>query len=276
MKSALVKRFYLSQNRPKSQPQTTKHYIKSTSSSDCPICLSGTSIPCNCRFKQDPNTSAIATKPDWPCPVNDPRLISSTCGVVSRLVRQTLAIATGGFPCHFSSGMAVSSPPANNTPPTSSAKANRSPASARTSKRRPRPPLSMPPANTCFPASSIPHTHIHLPFMGTFSKDTHETASKAALVGGTTTYIEMVCQARNEQPIADGFEFWLGKAQGHSACDFTFHQTVSRLDKEAKPSLSRSSRAASRVSKSSSPTKARSASPMKSSTTRCGSPKNSA
>jgi dihydropyrimidinase len=88
-----------------------------------------------------------------------------------------------------------------------------------------------------FPGFIDPHTHIYLPFMGTFSKDTHETASKAALVGGTTMIIEMVCQARNQQPLADGFEFWLGKAQGKSACDFTFHQTVSRLDKEAEGQL---------------------------------------
>src|SRR5476649_2254578 len=88
-----------------------------------------------------------------------------------------------------------------------------------------------------FPGFIDPHTHIYLPFMGTFSKDTHETASKAALVGGTTTIIEMVCQARNQQPIADGFEFWLKKAEGNSACDFTFHQTVSRLDKEAEGQL---------------------------------------
>src|SRR5437667_12776660 len=72
-----------------------------------------------------------------------------------------------------------------------------------------------------FPGFIDPHTHIYLPFMGTFSKDTHETASKAALVGGTTTIIEMICQARNQQPLADGFEFWLGNAEGNSACDFT-------------------------------------------------------
>jgi len=88
-----------------------------------------------------------------------------------------------------------------------------------------------------FPGFIDPHVHIYLPFMGTFSKDTHETASKAALVGGTTTMIEMVCQARNQQPLADGFEFWLGKAEGNSACDFTFHQTVSRLDKECEDQL---------------------------------------
>ena len=42
-----------------------------------------------------------------------------------------------------------------------------------------------------FPGFIDPHVHIYLPFMGTFAKDTHETASKAALVGGTTCYIEM-------------------------------------------------------------------------------------
>ena len=88
-----------------------------------------------------------------------------------------------------------------------------------------------------FPGFIDPHTHIYLPFMGTFSKDTHETASKAALVGGTTTFIEMVCQSRTQQPLADGFELWLSKAEKNSACDFTFHQTVSRLDKECEDQL---------------------------------------
>ncbi len=43
-----------------------------------------------------------------------------------------------------------------------------------------------------FPGFIDPHVHIYLPFMGTFAKDTHATASVAALVGGTTCYIEMV------------------------------------------------------------------------------------
>src|SRR5256885_7406343 len=80
-----------------------------------------------------------------------------------------------------------------------------------------------------FPGFIDPHVHIYLPFMGTFSKDTYETASKAALVGGTTTLIEMICQAGSQEPMRDGFELWLGKAEGKSACDFTFHQGVTRL-----------------------------------------------
>ncbi len=83
-----------------------------------------------------------------------------------------------------------------------------------------------------FPGFIDPHVHIYLPFMGTYAKDTHGTASRAALVGGTTTFIEMVCPARNEKPL-EAFELWLGKAQGQSACDFTFHMGVTRYDEEA-------------------------------------------
>ena len=83
-----------------------------------------------------------------------------------------------------------------------------------------------------FPGFIDPHVHIHLPFMGTFAKDTHETASRAALVGGTTTFIEMICPSCEEKPL-EAFELWLGKASGASACDFTFHMGVTRYDEEA-------------------------------------------
>lgn len=82
-----------------------------------------------------------------------------------------------------------------------------------------------------FPGFIDPHVHIYLPFMGTFAKDTHETASRAAVVGGTTTFIEMICPGCGEKPL-DAFELWLGKAQGASACDFSFHLGVTRYDKE--------------------------------------------
>jgi dihydropyrimidinase len=80
-----------------------------------------------------------------------------------------------------------------------------------------------------FPGFIDPHVHIHMPFMGTFAKDTWETASRAALVGGTTTLIEMCCPARPDDTLA-AFETWLGKAEGRSACDFSFHMGVSRFD----------------------------------------------
>lgn len=80
-----------------------------------------------------------------------------------------------------------------------------------------------------FPGFIDPHVHIYLPFMGTFSKDDYDSGSRAALVGGTTTLIEMCCPSRQEEPI-DGFTLWLSKANGVSACDFTFHMAVSRFD----------------------------------------------
>lgn len=82
-----------------------------------------------------------------------------------------------------------------------------------------------------FPGFIDPHVHIYLPFMGTYAKDTYDSASRAALVGGTTTLIEMCCPSREEDPL-EAFELWLGKAEGLSACDFTFHMGVSRFDED--------------------------------------------
>src|SRR2546426_10447648 len=73
-----------------------------------------------------------------------------------------------------------------------------------------------------FPGFIDPHVHIYLPFMGTYAKETYETASRAALVGGTTTLIEMICPSRKEEPL-QAFELWKSKGEGKSACDFTFH-----------------------------------------------------
>lgn len=83
-----------------------------------------------------------------------------------------------------------------------------------------------------FPGFIDPHVHVYLPFMGTYAKDTWETASRAALVGGTTTLIEMICPGKTDAPM-DAYQTWLGKAQNVSSCDFTFHMGVTRFDAEA-------------------------------------------
>src|SRR4030095_10077213 len=80
-----------------------------------------------------------------------------------------------------------------------------------------------------FPFFISPHPHIYLPCMGTFSKDTYETASKAALIGGTTTLIEMCCPARSDDAI-EAFELWMAQAVDRSACDFSFHMGVTKFD----------------------------------------------
>lgn len=80
-----------------------------------------------------------------------------------------------------------------------------------------------------FPGFIDPHVHIYLPFMGTYSKDNYMTGSQAALVGGTTTLIEMCCPSRADEALA-GFELWMSQAAGKSACDFTFHMGVTKFD----------------------------------------------
>lgn len=80
-----------------------------------------------------------------------------------------------------------------------------------------------------FPGFIDPHVHIYLPFMGTYAKDDYESASKAALVGGTTTLIEMCCPSRSEDPL-EALALWKSKAAGLSACDYTFHLAVTRFD----------------------------------------------
>jgi dihydropyrimidinase len=87
-----------------------------------------------------------------------------------------------------------------------------------------------------FPGFIDPHVHVHLPFMGTYAKDSYETASKGALVGGTTTIIEMCCPPRSDDTL-EGFHFWMKNAVGKSACDFTFHMGVSKFDDKTEKQL---------------------------------------
>jgi dihydropyrimidinase len=81
-----------------------------------------------------------------------------------------------------------------------------------------------------FPGFIDPHVHIYLPFMGTYAKDTYDSASRAALVGGTTSLIEMCCPSKEDDPL-EAFELWKSKGEV-SACDYTFHMGVSRFDQQ--------------------------------------------
>ena len=87
-----------------------------------------------------------------------------------------------------------------------------------------------------FPGFIDPHVHIHLPFMGTFAKDNYKTASTAALIGGTTTLIEMCCPSRGEDAL-EQYNVWKGKAAGLSACDYAFHMAVTRFDQTTEAQL---------------------------------------
>src|SRR5882762_625531 len=87
-----------------------------------------------------------------------------------------------------------------------------------------------------FPGFIDPHVHIYLPFMGTLAKDDYETGSQAALVGGTTTLIEMCCPSRKDDAL-ESFELWMKQAVGKSACDFSFHMGVTKFDDKTEKQL---------------------------------------
>lgn len=89
-----------------------------------------------------------------------------------------------------------------------------------------------------FPGFIDPHTHIYLPFMGTFARDDYETATKAALVGGTTTLFEMVCPSR-DMSHAEGFALWQQQPTKKACCDYSFHMGVTRFDADSREQLRR-------------------------------------
>ena len=62
------------------------------------------------------------------------------------------------------------------------------------------------------------HTHMELPFGGTFASDTFETGSRAAAWGGVTTIVDMAGQRTGEN-VFDGLAAWHRKADGNCAVD---------------------------------------------------------
>ena len=69
------------------------------------------------------------------------------------------------------------------------------------------------------------HTHMELPFGGTFAKDTFETGTRAAAFGGTTTIIDFAVQSRGKS-LREGLDAWHAKAEGNAAVDYGFHMIM--------------------------------------------------
>ena len=55
------------------------------------------------------------------------------------------------------------------------------------------------------------HTHMQLPFMGSFAVDDYYYGTRAALSGGTTMIIDFVLGGKNKSLI-DNYNLWLGMA----------------------------------------------------------------
>ena len=86
------------------------------------------------------------------------------------------------------------------------------------------------------PGGIDPHTHMELPFGGTFAKDTFESGSRAAAFGGTTTIIDFAVQPRGGS-FRDGLATWHEKADGKTCIDYAFHVIVSDMRDELLPEM---------------------------------------
>ena len=76
------------------------------------------------------------------------------------------------------------------------------------------------------------HTHMELPFGGTFASDTFETGTRAAAWGGTTTIVDFAVQTYGGNVI-ESLGAWHEKADGNCAIDYGFHQIVGGVDEDA-------------------------------------------
>ena len=70
------------------------------------------------------------------------------------------------------------------------------------------------------------HTHMELPFGGTFASDTFETGTRAAAWGGTTTIVDFAVQSVGHS-LREGLDAWQAKAEGNCAIDYAFHMIMS-------------------------------------------------
>src|SRR2546423_6058479 len=73
------------------------------------------------------------------------------------------------------------------------------------------------------------HTHMELPFGGTFAKDTFETGTRAAAFGGTTTIVDFAVQSRGKS-LREGLDAWHAKAERHAVVDYGFHMIMSDVN----------------------------------------------
>jgi dihydropyrimidinase len=76
------------------------------------------------------------------------------------------------------------------------------------------------------------HTHMEMPFGGTFASDTFETGTRAAAWGGTTTIVDFAVQNPGMR-IQDTVAAWHDKAAGNCAIDYGFHQIIGGVDAES-------------------------------------------
>jgi len=86
------------------------------------------------------------------------------------------------------------------------------------------------------PGGIDPHVHLDMPFMGTFSSDTHETGTLAALHGGTTMVIDFILQTQGKS-LYHALETWQGRATGNTFGDYSFHMAVTDFNENTRKEI---------------------------------------
>ena len=86
------------------------------------------------------------------------------------------------------------------------------------------------------PGGIDPHTHMELPFGGTFAKDTFETGTRAAAFGSTTTIIDFAVQPRGGT-LRQGLDAWHKMADAKACIDYGFHSIVSDMRDDLLPEM---------------------------------------
>ncbi|MEV4617562.1 dihydropyrimidinase [Asanoa sp. NPDC049573] len=76
------------------------------------------------------------------------------------------------------------------------------------------------------------HTHMKLPFGGTFASDDFDTGTRAAAFGGTTTIVDFAVQ-RTGEVVQDGLAAWHALADGNAHIDYGFHMIIGGVDDDA-------------------------------------------
>ena len=81
-------------------------------------------------------------------------------------------------------------------------------------------------ATGCFvlPGGIDPHTHLEMPFMGTYSSDDFESGTRAALAGGTTMVVDF-CLPSPQQSLLEARQMWDNKTS-KASCDYSFHMAI--------------------------------------------------
>jgi dihydropyrimidinase len=82
------------------------------------------------------------------------------------------------------------------------------------------------------PGAIDPHTHMELPFGGTYASDNFESGTRAAAWGGTTTIVDFAVQTKGESLI-DGFDTWMAKAENNCAVDYGFHMIAGDVNTQS-------------------------------------------